>query len=119
MRERYPGLDILSQQDHRDRATRELILDRLYNVPRGVKTLRAVIGTVMPQDNRPPERRIPILNYVDQPVYEGTTPGCPARGRVRASHCLEQDRLWRAAYPRGYYALSCGEPEHREVEERR
>lgn len=198
MRERYPGLDILSQQAHWDRATRELVLDRVHNVPpvrffvpHEVEILQAVIDTVMPQDDRPPEQRVPILNYVDESVYEGTIPGyrhedmpeartawhwglqgidqtsqallgrrfvelAPGERHTVIQRIVQGDppgRVWERmpatrfftgvlmgavidayyahptawneigyggpAYPRGYYALSYGEPEHWEVRERR
>jgi len=82
LKERYPGLDILSQQKHWDRATRELILDRVHNVPeirfftpREVDILQALADTILPQDDRPPEQRIPIVPYIDASVYNEETPG--------------------------------------------
>lgn len=80
--ERYPGLDILSQQGHWDRATRELILGRIQNIPpirffswHEAETLQALVDIIMPQSDRPPERRIPIVPFIDRTVYRGETPG--------------------------------------------
>lgn len=198
-RARYPGLDILGQQKHWDPATRALILDRVSNVPpiraftpEQVATLQAFVDTVMPQDDRPPEERIPIVPFIDESVYRGDIPGYrhetmpDARtawawglegidqtsqalysGRRFAELDVDERRavievLWRSeppgevwqrmpadifclgvlmgaivdvyyahptawneigyggpAYPRGYYALNEGAPEHWEVEEQR
>lgn len=79
---RYPGWDVLSQQDHWDAATRRLILDRVYHVPpirffssQEVETLQAVVDTVLPQGDRPPDRRVPIVHYIDDMQHRGETPG--------------------------------------------
>ncbi len=80
--ERYPGLDILGQQGHWDEATRRLILDRVYNVPPirfftpgEAELLQAVADTLLPQDDRPPERRIPVVPYIDDDMRRGAIPG--------------------------------------------
>ena len=82
LRERYPGYHVLSQQGHWDRATRQVILDRVYRVPpirffnaQEVETLRAVVDTVLPQDDRPADERVPIVNYIDEAQHRGETPG--------------------------------------------
>lgn len=79
---RYPGLDILSQQKHWDRATRELILERVYHPPpirffspREVEILQALADTILPQDDRPPAERIPIVPWIDASLYNEETPG--------------------------------------------
>jgi hypothetical protein len=81
-RERYPGYHVLSQQGHWDPATRRIVLDRVYRVPpirffsqEEVETLQAVVDTVMPQEDRPPERRVPIASYIDEVQYKGEIPG--------------------------------------------
>ncbi len=80
--DRYPGYHVLSQQGHWDAATRDVVLDRVYNVPpirffslSEVETLQAVLDTVMPQDDRPCERRVPIIHYIDEAQFKGETPG--------------------------------------------
>lgn len=82
IQQRYPGLDILSQQKHWDRATRALILERVYHppeirffTPREVEMLQALADTILPQDDRPPEQRIPIVPWIDASVYNQETPG--------------------------------------------
>ncbi len=78
----YPGWEVLKEQDHWDPATRRLVLDRVYNIPRihffspqEVQILQAAVDAVMPQDDRAPERRVPIVAYIDESLYKGETPG--------------------------------------------
>ena len=80
--ERYPGFDVLRQQDYWDEATRRLVLDRLHNIPpirffspQEVETLQAVVDALMPQDDRTPERRIPIVPFIDDEQFRGENPG--------------------------------------------
>ena len=79
---RFPDHDILGQRAHWDEATRRLILDRVYNVPPirfftagEAALLQAVADTILPQDDRPPERRIPIVPYIDDDMVRGAIPG--------------------------------------------
>ncbi len=78
----YPGYDVLEQQGHWEPATRQVVLDRVYQVPpirffspEEVETLQAVVDTVLPQGDRPPERRVPIVHYIDDVQHKGQTPG--------------------------------------------
>lgn len=74
IRNRYPTADILAQRGHWDDATRDVVLDRVYNVPtfrffaepRQRATLVALCDRVVPQAHRPPDRRIPIAPWIDQ-----------------------------------------------------
>jgi hypothetical protein len=70
---RYPHANVLSQLGHWDEATREVVLDRVYNVPEFTffssaerATLEALCERVMPQDHHPASRRIPIPAWIDQ-----------------------------------------------------
>jgi gluconate 2-dehydrogenase subunit 3-like protein len=72
-KERYPGADILAQRGHWDPATRRVVLDRVRNVPAfhyfdtaARATLEALCARVIPQDHRPPGRRVPIAPWIDQ-----------------------------------------------------
>ncbi len=120
--ERYPGLDILSQQDHWDPATRRLILDRVYNIPPirffrpdEVETLQALADTILPQDDRPAERRVPIVPYIDETVYEDRIPGYRIEGmpdgRTAWRWGLEGvEQTTRALFPgRRFAGLNAGE----------
>jgi hypothetical protein len=78
----YPGYSILGEQDYWDDATRSVVLDRVNNVPpirffspEEAELMEAVIGRVLPQDDRLPERRIPIVNYIDDRNYRGVIDG--------------------------------------------
>jgi hypothetical protein len=69
----YPGYHVLHQRGHWDDATREVVLDRVHNVPtyqyfdaRQQATLEALCARVIPQDWRPPDRRVPIGPWIDR-----------------------------------------------------
>jgi hypothetical protein len=73
IRDRYPKADVLGQRGHWDEATREVVLDRVHNVPRFSHfspsqraTLEALCDRIIPQGHRPPDRRVPIAPWIDQ-----------------------------------------------------
>lgn len=73
----YPGHSTLAQQDFWDEATRALVLARVHEVPPlrffspyEQPTARALFDRVLPQEDRDEAHRIPILNYVDERLYE-------------------------------------------------
>ena len=81
-RERYPGYDVMSQRGHWDEATRQVVLDRLHNVPdlqyfdeAEAGLLQAVCDRIMPQDDRGPADRVPIVPWIDQRCRERITNG--------------------------------------------
>lgn len=69
---RYPDADVLAQRGHWDKATRDVVLDRVHNVP-GLthfsgerrRTLEALCERVVPQQQRPDDRRVPIAPWID------------------------------------------------------
>jgi hypothetical protein len=70
---RYPDANVLAQLDHWDDATREVVLDRVHNVPEFTfftsaerATLEALCERVVPQGHRPASRRTPIAAWIDQ-----------------------------------------------------
>lgn len=72
----YPGYDILSQQAFWDEATRNVVLKRVTNIPLvrfftslEVPIIQVVFDHILPQDDRDPEERIPILPFVDERLY--------------------------------------------------
>jgi Gluconate 2-dehydrogenase subunit 3 len=80
--ERYPGADALAQRGHWDTATRQVVLDRVHNVPRFTffdarqrATLEALCARVVPQNHRPPGRRVPIGPWIDQRCATGAHDG--------------------------------------------
>lgn len=72
MRARYPDADSLAQRGHWDDATREVVLDRVHNVPpfryfnaSQRATLEALCARIVPQDHRAPDGSVPIAPWID------------------------------------------------------
>lgn len=81
-RDRYPDADILAQRAHWDDATRDVVLDRVHNVPEfryfdaaQRRTLEALCDRIVPQDHRPPDRRVPIAPWIDARCDRGVIDG--------------------------------------------
>jgi hypothetical protein len=79
---RYPDADVLAQRGHWDEATRQVVLDRVHNVPPfrffdpGERaTLEALCARVIPQDHRPPERRVPLAPWIDARCHHQSSDG--------------------------------------------
>ncbi len=73
----YPGFSTLSQQDFWDEATRKVVLDRVNNVPpiryftpEEAYLMQAVCDRLLPQDDRDEAHKIPMVNYIDERLYE-------------------------------------------------
>lgn len=78
----YPGFSTLDQQNFWDAATRRKVLDRVENVPpiqfftqEEQQLMEVIVAHVLPQDDRLPERRIPIVPRIDERLHAGRTPG--------------------------------------------
>ena len=78
----YPGFETLSQQAFWDEATRKTVLDRVNKVPElhfftseEIPIIQAVFDHILPQDDRPADRKIPILPFVDQRLYTNRIDG--------------------------------------------
>lgn len=78
----YPGYVTLDQKPFWDAATRDLVEHRTFEVPpirfftgEQLKTMAAVCDRILPQDDRIPERRIPIVNYIDERLFENKIDG--------------------------------------------
>jgi Gluconate 2-dehydrogenase subunit 3 len=76
---RYPQHDVLRQSSHWDELTREVVLDRVQNVPpiryfdaAEAGTLKAFCDIVTAQDAEP---RIPVLSYIDEKLEQGKRDG--------------------------------------------
>lgn len=72
----YPGFQTLSQQAYWDEATRKVVLDRVKNVPpirffsaEQARLMQAVCDRLLPQDDRDAEHKIPVVNYIDDRLY--------------------------------------------------
>ncbi len=78
----YAGFQTLSQRDFWDDATRRVVEDRVNNVPQirffapaEVTLMQCLCDHLLPQGDRQPDRRVPILNYVDERLASGRIPG--------------------------------------------
>ena len=78
----YPGFSTLSQQAFWDKATRDLVLDRVNNPPPlrfftevEIPLAQAVVDRILPQDDRDDAHKVPILNYIDARLAQGRTDG--------------------------------------------
>lgn len=79
MHGRYPDFDVLEHRRHWDPVTRELIENRAeqtpplrFFTPDEQRTLGAFLDVVLAQDKEP---RIPVLEMVDEKLYEGRLDG--------------------------------------------
>ncbi|HTU45131.1 MAG TPA: gluconate 2-dehydrogenase subunit 3 family protein [Bryobacteraceae bacterium] len=78
----YLGFSTLSQRAYWDAATRAEVEKRVYNVPEirfftdeELPLITAVCDRIVPQDDRLPERRIPVVNYIDERLFENRISG--------------------------------------------
>jgi hypothetical protein len=78
----YPGYSTLGQRAYWDAATRAEVESRVYNVPairfftdQELRLITAVCACVIPQDDRLPEWRIPVVNYIDERLFENKISG--------------------------------------------
>jgi Gluconate 2-dehydrogenase subunit 3 len=78
----YPGFSTLSQQKFWDEATREKVLRRVYKVPpirffnpEEARLMETLAAHIIPQDDRQPARRIPIVPHIDERLHKGRIPG--------------------------------------------
>jgi len=78
----YPGFSTLAQERFWDDATRNVVRARVDEVPpirffspAEAKLMAAVLARVLPQDDRDEEHRIPILNYLDERLFENRGEG--------------------------------------------
>ena len=78
----YPGDSTLSQQAFWDAATRETVLTRLQPPPairffseEQASLLQCICDHLLPQDDREASRRIPIVPYIDERLFEKQIPG--------------------------------------------
>ena len=78
----YPGYSTLGQRAYWDGATRMEVENRVYNIPpirfftdEELPIMTAVCDRIMPQDDRSPEWRIPVVNYIDERLYKNEIAG--------------------------------------------
>jgi hypothetical protein len=73
----YPGFSTLSQKKYWDRATQDVVTMRVEQPPTihyftsdQVRFWRSVFNHLLPQYDRTPERRIPIVEPLDERLYQ-------------------------------------------------
>ncbi len=78
----YTGYRTLDQRNFWDAATREEVEKRVYDVPpirffsaRELPLMKAVCDRILPQDDRLPEYRIAIVNYIDERLFKNEISG--------------------------------------------
>jgi hypothetical protein len=78
----YPGFSTLGQKKKWEKATRDVVVKRVNEVPpirffsvEEAAVLDAVIARVMPQDDRAAENTIPILAIIDERLYKNELSG--------------------------------------------
>lgn len=78
----YPGYNTLSQKAYWDAVTRREIEKRVNCVPsirffthEELPIISAVCSRILPQDDRLPEHRIPVINYIDERLFKNETSG--------------------------------------------
>ena len=78
----YPGYRTLSQQKFWDAKTREVVLDRVNNVPpirffnpEEARLLEAVCDRLIPQDDRDDAHKIPIVPQLDKRLFANSHDG--------------------------------------------
>jgi len=78
----YPGWNVMSQSAYWDAATRKLVEERLapakpfrfFNADEAA-TMTAVLDRILPQDDRLPANRIPLLPALDARLFENRIEG--------------------------------------------
>ncbi|HET8630193.1 MAG TPA: gluconate 2-dehydrogenase subunit 3 family protein [Thermomicrobiales bacterium] len=78
----YPGYHVLSQEGYWDEATRDVVLNRVHNIPPirfftadEAALLEAICARALPQDDRDADHRIPIVPAIDARLYNGIIDG--------------------------------------------
>jgi hypothetical protein len=78
----YPRYSTLSQRAYWDAATRAEVEKRVYNVPKirfftdeELPIITAVCDCMIPQDDRLPEWKIPVVSYIDERLFENKIGG--------------------------------------------
>lgn len=78
----YPGFSTLAQKKFWDAKTREVILDRVNNVPgirffnaEQARLLEVVCDRILPQDDRDEAHKIPIVPQIDKKLFENIRDG--------------------------------------------
>jgi hypothetical protein len=114
----YPGFSTLGQKKFWDEATRRKILERVEKIPpiqfftpEEASLLEAVVDHLLPQDDRMPSRRIPLVPSIDKRLHEGRTPGyrfakMPPDGEAYRLGLKAIERMATQSYGRSFQVLT-------------
>jgi hypothetical protein len=119
----YPGYSTLSQQGFWDAATREIVLSRIEPPPaiqffsdEEAGLLECICDHILPQDDRAVCRRIPIVPFIDQRLYEKRIPGfrfasMPPDGEAYQLGLRAIQSMAKQLFDRGFLEISWREQE--------
>jgi hypothetical protein len=89
--------DVLEEFEHWDERTQRVVRNRLENVPpirffseSEARTLHAVADRLLPQPDRAPDQRVPIVPFIDEALARGETDG------FREPDMPWEQQAWRA-----------------------
>jgi hypothetical protein len=117
----YPGFSTLGQQRFWDEATRRKVLDRVHKIPairfftaEEAALMEAIAAHILPQDDRHPSRRIPIVPRIDERLHQGRTPGyrfakMPPDGEAYRLGFAAIEQMAKKSHGRPFLELSWGE----------
>ncbi len=117
----YPGFSTLRQKKFWDAKTREVVLDRVNNVPQfrffngeQARLLEAVCDRVLPQHDRDEAHRIPIAPQIDKRLYEDRHDGyrfedMPADREVFTLGLQAIDEMAQSLHGRGFIDITSTE----------
>ncbi len=121
MKSPYPQYDVLDEFDHWDEKTQAVIRKRLTEVPAitfftddEARLLAAVADRILPQDDRPPNQRVPIVPFIDEMLANDDTDGFREPDMPWAQEAWRQgiagvDETSRVMHDRSFLNLSTAE----------
>ena len=78
----YPEYDVLRQRAFWDEATRKTVLERIEKIPpvrfftaEEIPLITAICDRIVPQDDRDESHTIPIVNFIDERLFENRLDG--------------------------------------------
>jgi hypothetical protein len=117
----YPGFSTLAQQKFWDEATRRKVLERVHEIPpirfftpTQADLLEAMVAHILPQDDRAPDRRVPIVPNIDARLYKGRIHGyrfakMPPDGDAYRLGFQAIEQIASHSYGRTFQSLTWGE----------
>jgi hypothetical protein len=114
----YKGWDVMRERSYWDAATRKVVEERLKAPPplrffseAEAATMTAVLDRVLPQDDRLPAQRIPLLPVLDQRLHANRIEGyrfedMPSDQQAYRSACEAFEAMGREVYELGFAQLT-------------